>query len=634
MPDGNGTLTRRGLMALLGAMSGGAAAAGLTNDNGQGNLMGGTMSLNEPYNVAGSLWIGPDSARSQVQAKSGRVYIGASGDGYTWYNGDNGSWTTKGLGDSANPVPSVNTDSLVNIADYIVDSTQGLEDAFSNLSAGETIYIGRPETPYRPSQWLDIDGVSNVNVFFQSTTAEDGNAILKVADGANVGGIRIGNSATTENIRVERQGHDGNPTNQTSGLRHHGFIVDNNAKNVVVRDGFYTRTHPYHVHNDGGSGITVRSGAKNVLIEGNRITDIGDRGIQTAGDKVVVRRNYADNGYDRSISLDVMEQTDTWYYATKTVVTDNYGKGNIEGSIIGCTGAVGRPSIGSGEALQDIVITRNHCTGGQRHGIFAINLVPSNGDGSIVVANNRVRSTPEKGIYLTADEDQTAPLAISGNVIDGVGNNGIVANIQGASVNGNSVNGVGAVGIICTRRADVTGNAVHNSGGNGIESTTNRALISGNHVQGVGGTGIRVKSGTNSIMANVVAGSDVHGIHTTGNFNVISGNTLEDNGVGGSTAYGLELDASDLLIGCNLYRAGGADGTTFAIHETSNASSSLFIGNKLLHGNPWGGVQSSTRAVANYPNPDGKGTVATTPDGTAEYEIAVDNSGNVTTTQL
>lgn len=108
MPDQK--LTRRAVLAALGGATG--VASGLGSGGDQSKLTGGTMALQEAFNVAGNLWIGPDSARTTVDAESGRVYIGASGEGYTFYNGDGGTWVKKGLGDDANPISSVTSDSV------------------------------------------------------------------------------------------------------------------------------------------------------------------------------------------------------------------------------------------------------------------------------------------------------------------------------------------------------------------------------------------------------------------------------------------------------------------------------------------------------------------------------------------
>lgn len=63
------------------------------------------MALNQAYNVSGDLWIGPDSAKGNVSADSGRVYMAA--DTQVEYYGDGGSWIKLGVGSSNTPVDNV-----------------------------------------------------------------------------------------------------------------------------------------------------------------------------------------------------------------------------------------------------------------------------------------------------------------------------------------------------------------------------------------------------------------------------------------------------------------------------------------------------------------------------------------------
>jgi hypothetical protein len=168
-----------------------------------------------------------------------------------------------------------------NVADHIVGSKSDLQDAFNNLSAGDTIWIGTPATPYRTDSWLDID-ISGVTVVFQSSFADNGDPIIKPADGADVGGIRIGTNSTVSRIRIRSLGFHGNESTMTNSVKRlHGIIVDD-ATDVSISNCYFTKTHPYHEHNSGGSGISVRTSASAVSITECFIEDIGDRGTQVA----------------------------------------------------------------------------------------------------------------------------------------------------------------------------------------------------------------------------------------------------------------------------------------------------------------------------------------------------------------
>lgn len=100
---------RRSVLASIAAAAGTGSALALGGSNNGKSLSGGTMALSEAFNVSGDLWIGPDSARSNVDANSGRVYLAS--DTQVQYYGDNGSWTKMGIGSSQEPVPSINTES-------------------------------------------------------------------------------------------------------------------------------------------------------------------------------------------------------------------------------------------------------------------------------------------------------------------------------------------------------------------------------------------------------------------------------------------------------------------------------------------------------------------------------------------
>lgn len=137
-------LTRRGV--LLGAATGMSAAAvnALGQSGDDGHLYGGKMALSEAYNVAGDLWIGPDSAKSTVSGDSGRVYMAS--DTQVEYYGDAGSWVKKGIGSSSEPVPSVTTEELNNVHRVQADADGStIQSVIDSASRGDTIMLPTPE---------------------------------------------------------------------------------------------------------------------------------------------------------------------------------------------------------------------------------------------------------------------------------------------------------------------------------------------------------------------------------------------------------------------------------------------------------------------------------------------------------
>jgi hypothetical protein len=69
-----------------------------------------------------------------------------------------------------------------------VNSATQLEQLGDETNDGETVRVARPATPYRTTEWIDINA-SNFILTFQSRWAENGEPVVKPADGANVGGV-------------------------------------------------------------------------------------------------------------------------------------------------------------------------------------------------------------------------------------------------------------------------------------------------------------------------------------------------------------------------------------------------------------------------------------------------------------
>lgn len=107
-------------------------AEALDDDGALGNLWAGTAALSEAFNVAGNLWVGPDSAKSNVSADSGRIYMAT--DTQVDYYGDSGSWVELGIGSASNPVPSVHTEEA-----SITDPAGEAQLKFLGLDASNSI---------------------------------------------------------------------------------------------------------------------------------------------------------------------------------------------------------------------------------------------------------------------------------------------------------------------------------------------------------------------------------------------------------------------------------------------------------------------------------------------------------------
>ena len=166
----------------------------------------------------------------------------------------------------------------------------------------EIVRVAQPDTPYALSTQIKFDSVSNVTIEFEDRKAADGNAVLKAADGSNVGGFWFGLETQCSDVRVVNYGFDGNHPNQDQTVKRlHGILV-NKVDTAEIVTPYLTRTSPYQEHNSGGSGISIEPQATDVIVKNPRIDDIGDRGIQFAGDRVQILGGYYTNGYDRHVA--------------------------------------------------------------------------------------------------------------------------------------------------------------------------------------------------------------------------------------------------------------------------------------------------------------------------------------------
>ncbi|GAA0245442.1 hypothetical protein GCM10009000_071560 [Halobacterium noricense] len=368
------------------------------------------------------------------------------------------------------------------LADAVVSSASALESTFADLSAGETVVITGENDPYRTTRWLDID-VDGVTVI-----GPDVPALIKPENGANVGGFRIGHNDHCENVTIRGVGFDGNPENQNrSAKRCHGIVVQD-AENVTLSGNYLTRTHPYHEHNTGGSGISVEGEAKNVRILGNRIHDIGDRGIQVGGAQVVVSGNIVTDGLDRSISCDVWRGYDH-QQARNVVVVGNVLGDNIEGSLTG---------IGGNDLQAGGYILVSNNVGFGHHKSFCH--IGFDGrarnvriDGNVSVKEESTRSDDFAGVSLNIE--QASNVTVVNNDLYDYGGPGVNVErgISDFVVAGNNLYDAGSDGIRIAGANDgvVARNTVSNAGRAGILlDGAEFVAVERNHIRGTRRTGI------------------------------------------------------------------------------------------------------------------------------------------------
>lgn len=130
--DSQWPLTRR--QALVGGAAATGGFAGLVEALGSeaGNLYGGTMALSQAYKVAEAWWQGPDSAKANIKAKSGRRYS-AVDTGIEYY-GDSGAWRKFGYGSSAEPGAPIHSEQLNSIKLVSPSGSTEIQAAIDDLA--------------------------------------------------------------------------------------------------------------------------------------------------------------------------------------------------------------------------------------------------------------------------------------------------------------------------------------------------------------------------------------------------------------------------------------------------------------------------------------------------------------------
>ena len=390
------------------------------------------------------------------------------------------------------------------MATQLIQSASELESAIESLSAGDTLYIEKPATPYVINQWLDID-VSQVTLIGEDVFAADGNPILK-AGSDDHGGIRIGNGASVSNVRLVNLGYDGDRVNRnTSGTNKylHAFVVDQ-ADNVQIERCYATGTTPYHEHDSGGSGFSVTNNASHVNLLDCWTDDIGDRAMQLGGDHIYVRNFWTRNGFDRSISMDMTDDGGSVRGASDVTVDGGDFADNVEGSCIVCNDV----------ASNNVIIKNIRCTGQFRGAVQADNADCERWSITGVSTEQTAEDTSQSHILLRGSGHTVAGCSLK----VGQGSSKPVVGLNGATdcvISGNTIEHVQCsglqlfnnaskrikiVGNIFTRPSPNNGQGVDiDSGMSEIEVDNNRFYNYGN---GSGGQAALLNKSSDGIRVN------------------------------------------------------------------------------------------------------------------------------------
>jgi parallel beta-helix repeat protein len=459
-----------------------------------------------------------------------------------------------------------------------VTSRTELEAAFDDLSPGDTIRISDRNAPYRTTQWLDVD-VDDVTVVGPGVET-----LIKPADGANVGGIRVGHEERCQRVRIHGVGYHGNPDGQREAAdRLHGIAV-RNATDVTVERNRIRHTHPRR-HGDGGSGVSVARGCSDVWIRDNRIREYGDRGIQLGGKRITVAENTITDGLDRPVACDLWDSQRENYTARNVLIFGNVLGNAAEGSLVGI--ARNTP-LASGDGHVNIFGN----LGFGSHKSFCHVRGPE------ALQNISVRNNVS---VQTIDGLRTeATTRFAGVAVD-------VARGRNVTIENNELHGYSGHGIhVDSDLSAVTirQNTVSESGLAGVRlAGANAGVVDGNVVTRAGGAGIHLRDSTTvSVTDNYVRRTGAAGIVTAGP-KTGAGNDVADNYVTGSgrawsrSAPAIRVADAGTRVRGNTLRQNGAP----AIVESRGARNNRYENNWADGDRPWRIAAPTSRVRHNAP---------------------------------
>ncbi|WP_224334763.1 right-handed parallel beta-helix repeat-containing protein [Haloprofundus halobius] len=552
------------------------------------------------------------SGRPPASASNWDVYLATTQTGELLpFVSTRDGWRRHGL-----TTPSMNTGRIRGVADYVVRSEGELERAFAALSPGETIRIDPKNAPYRTTDWLDID-VDGVTVVGPGVPT-----LIKPADSANVGGIRIGHNSRCRDVTVRDVGYHGNADNQDDAAKKlHGIIV-RDASNVVLRGNAVTRTHPYREHGDGGSGISVERGSQNVRIVDNRIREYGDRGIQLGSRNTFVSGNIVTEGTDRPIACDLWSPEGTNEVANTVIITGNIVGNSTQGSLTGiASGAPGEFDDGAHVTITNNIGFGYHKSFCHVRGPGAVHNVTIRGNVSIQSTDGlRTKQTPKFAGVAIDPKEGGRNITVTGNKLIGYSRHGV--NVQSPiadfEVTDNILTDAAEMGVRVegARNGRVVGNTITSPGSDGILLDSAEAVSVGNNrvreaalpgitVNGESGGGHELSD--NYVHQHADADPEVPGVLVGSSETVVSGNTIRQTG---DVAL-LELRGASH----NLYTNNRAIG-----NETGRADSAHAVRALRNDENPWR-IRSATAQVRDHTPAFDSHRGSTPTDGTLRVQF-------------
>ena len=459
----------------------------------------------------------------------------------------------------------------------VVTTRDQLEAAFDDLEPGDTIRISEMNAPYRTTDWLDID-VDDVTVIGPGVMN-----LIVPANGANVGGIRIGHNQRCREIDIRGIGYHGNPTGQSNAAeRLHGIAV-RNAAQVTLERNHIRETHP-EKHGNGGSGISVTADCTNVQILNNRIHEFGDRGIQAAAERLVVYGNTITDGLDRPIACDLWSNESTNSAGRSVTIFGNLLGNTIEGSLVGIARNTTFDSNKGYVSIHGNVGFGTHKSFCHVRGPNRLeNISIQNNVGIQEAEGLSADNKAFAGISIDVAEGRN--VAIKNNELYSYSGHGInvESELSDLSLQNNSISEPGLVGIRVVGGSDgiVSGNRITGAGKAGLNVKQARRLaVKGNYVRRAGTFGISVE-GPSEATNNSLTG------------NYVIENSQED----GTSVPGIRVHDSGVRVSDNtILQHGGA-----GIMEGNRAHHNVYENNRSDGDTPWRIASPTARLQNNIP---------------------------------
>lgn len=299
-------VSRRAVLSAIAGTGLMATAVGASKDGDSVASVGGGSMSDQLGDLQVPVYYGTE-AEMDDGGVSGRVYVvwepGTDAHGAVYYDDGNG-WSLQDR-----KFGSVQADELPGEWTKSVNSLSDLESL--SISDGDVVRIKQPDTPYRLTSWVQLDGAQSVVVEFESRFAANGEPIIKVADGGNVGGFEVGYNSSVSNIEFINLGFDGNHPNQDQAVKRLHAVKLDAVDGATFKNPHIERTSPYHEHSTGGSGISANDNAADVTVEDAYMEEIGDRGIQAAvsDSNLTVRNSEFVGMFDRAMTT-IMQRDD------------------------------------------------------------------------------------------------------------------------------------------------------------------------------------------------------------------------------------------------------------------------------------------------------------------------------------